>query len=78
MAGEFQKAADVIMEQYKEALKRQLETPLFWDQFGPPPDRRPIYGPDAPSWVADGACGYVDCQCCNAWRYWYDWHDCHY
>ncbi len=76
-ASNFQTAASLIMEQYKEQLKRQIETPLFWDRAFPV-DRRPIYGPDTPSWVADGACGYIDCRCCQSWVNWYDYHDCHY
>lgn len=77
MASAFQTAAEAIMAEYAEGLKRQIETPLFWDRAFGPPDKRPIYGPDAPRWMPDGACGYIDCRCCNAWADNWDEHYCY-
>lgn len=76
MASDFQTATEVIMRAYAEGLKRQIETPLFWDRHFPV-DRRPIYGPPTPFWFAEGACEDVNCRCCIAWSNNWDEHYCY-
>lgn len=75
MASAFQSAMSVILEDYKDELRRQINATYWWmnDGVHGPPDPRPFLGPPEP---VDTVCGDIACRCCAHWRDQWEEHYC--